>query len=291
MVARRSSLATAAGCCWGGEGGGVLDEVEELAAELVHAGAELADAGGELVVADDGGDGDDQAGGGGDEGLGDAGGDGAQGGGAGGAEAVEGVDDAHDGAEESDEGSDGGDGGEPGHVALHGGEGFAGGDLAGALEGEGVAGHAAAAGLAVVLVVDLEEDGDERAGLELLGDGGDLGEAAGLAEGAEEAAALGAGAAEAAPLGEHDSPGEDAGEGEQDEHREGDRTAVVDHLDQSRGAGADGRSDGSGVILKHEQREREGPGHSVISPDFSLLRWFGVGVTAILLRKISWVSR
>jgi hypothetical protein len=44
----------------------------------------------------------------------------------------------------------------------------------------------------MVLVVDLEEDGDQRAGLELLGDGGDLGEAAGLAEGAEEAVALGA---------------------------------------------------------------------------------------------------
>src|ERR1700722_4868923 len=117
--------------------GGVLDQVEELAAELVHARAELADAGGELVVADDRRDGDDQAGGGGDERLGEARGGGAPGG-----------------------------------------------DLGGALRGERVAGHAAAAGLAVVLVVDLEEDGNQRAGLELLGDGGDLGEAAGLAEGA-----------------------------------------------------------------------------------------------------------
>ena len=107
-----------------GEHGGVLDGVEQFAAEVVHACGELAEPGGELVVADDGGDGDDEAGGGGDEGFGDAGGDGAEGGCAGGAEAVEGVDDAHDGAEEADEGGDVGDGGEPGHAALHGGEGL-----------------------------------------------------------------------------------------------------------------------------------------------------------------------
>ena len=89
-----------------------------------------------------------------------------------------------------------GDGGEPGHAAFHGGEGFRGGGLRGALEALGIARHAAAAGLALVLVVDLGEDGDQRAGLELVGDGGDLGEAAGLAEGAEEAAALRVGCAE-----------------------------------------------------------------------------------------------
>jgi hypothetical protein len=143
---------------------------------------------GELVVAHDGGDGDDEAGGGGDEGFGDAGGDGAEGGGAFVAEAVEGVDDAHDGAEEADEGADLGDGGEPGHAAFHEGEGFGGGGLGGALEALGVGRCAAAAGLALVLVVDLVEDVDQGAGLELLGDGGDFGEAAGLAEGSEEAA-------------------------------------------------------------------------------------------------------
>ncbi len=188
------------GGCWAGEHGGVLDGVEQLAAEVVHAGAELAEAGGELVVADDGGDGDDEAGGGGDEGFGDAGGYGAQRGGACGAEAVEGVDDAHDGAEETDEGSDGGDGGEPGHAALHGGEGFAGGGLRGALEGDGIAREAASAVLALVLVVDLVEDGDEGAGLELVGDGGDLAETARFAEGAEEALALRVGLAEARHL-------------------------------------------------------------------------------------------
>ncbi len=160
--------------------GGVFDGVEELAAEVVHARGELAQPGGELVVADDGGDGDDETGGGGDEGLRDAGGDGAESCCACGAEAVEGVDDAHDGAEETDEGSDRGDGGEPGHAALHRGEGFARGGLRGAFEGDGIAGKAASAVLALVLVVDLAEDGDQRAGLELIGDGGDLAEPASI---------------------------------------------------------------------------------------------------------------
>ena len=83
------------------------------------------------------------------------------------------------------------DGGEPGHARLHEGEGFAGGGLCGALEGLGVGGRAASAGLALVLVVDFVEDGDQRAGAELVGDGGDFGEAAGVAEGADEALALG----------------------------------------------------------------------------------------------------
>ena len=119
--------------------GCVFDGVEELAAEVVHARGELAETGGELVVADDGRDGDDEAGGGGDEGLRDAGGDGAKGRCACGAQAVEGVDDAHDGAEEADERRDGGDGGEPGHAALHRGEGFARGGLGGAFERDGIA--------------------------------------------------------------------------------------------------------------------------------------------------------
>ena len=211
-MARRSSGARSSGCGGAvrGHHGGVLDCVEQFAAEVVHARAELAQARGELVVADDGGDSDDEAGGGGDEGLGDAGGDGAQGRCARGAEAVEGVDDAHDGAEEADEERDGGDGGEPGHAALHRGEGFAGCGLGGALECDGIARKTAAAVLALVLVVDLGEDGDQRAGLELIGDCGDLAQPARFAEGAEEALALRLGSAEAGPLGEHDGPGEDA---------------------------------------------------------------------------------
>ena len=55
-----------------------------------------------------------------------------------------------------------GGGGEPGHAAFHDGEGFGGGGLGGALEGLRVGRRAAAAGLALVLVVDLVEDGDQR---------------------------------------------------------------------------------------------------------------------------------
>ena len=203
-IARTSSGAAgrrlprvAAAVAGGGRGkhGGVLDGVEQFAAEVVHARGELAKLRGELVVADDRGDRDGQAGGGGDQRFRDAGCDRAQGGGAGGAEAVEGVDDAHDGSEEPDEGRDRGDGGEPGHARFHRGEGFGGGGHGGALERGGVAGQAAAAALALVLVIDLDEDGDQRAGLELLGDGGDFRQAAGLAEDAEEAGALLAGAA------------------------------------------------------------------------------------------------
>ena len=160
--------------------------------------------------------------------------------GAGDVEAVEGVDDAHDGAEEADEGGSIGDGGEPGHARFHGGEGLRGGGGGGAFERDRIAGHAAAAGLALVLVVDLGEDGDQRAGLELLGDGGDLGEAAGFAEGAEEALALLAGAGEASPLGEHDGPGKDAGDEQDDQDALGDGAGVADHLDE-RGAGRAGR--------------------------------------------------
>ncbi len=219
------------------EEGGVLDGVEELAAEVVHACAELTEATGELVVAHDGGDGDDEAGGGGDEGFGDAGSDGAEGCGTGGAEAVEGVDDAHDGAEEADEGTDLSDGREPGHAALHEGEGFTGCGLGGALEGLRVGRCAAASGLALVLVVDFVEDGDEGAGLELLGHGGNFGEAAGLAEGAEEATVLLVGGFEGAPFGDHHGPGADAHDEQDDEDCDGGGAAVVEHVHDGGGVG------------------------------------------------------
>jgi hypothetical protein len=217
------------------EEGGVLDGVEELATEVVHAGAELAEAAGELVVAHDGGDGDDEAGGGGDEGFGDAGGNGAEGSSAFVAQAVERVDDAHDGAEEADEGADLRDGGEPCHSAFHEGEGFGGGSLGGALEALRIWRCAAAAGLALVLVVDFVEDVDERAGLELLGDGCDFREAAGLAEGAQEAAILDIGCLERSPLGDHDGPGDYGHHKQKGEHGEGRGAAVVQHLHEGAG--------------------------------------------------------
>ena len=239
--------------------GGVLDGVEQLTSEVVHARPELAQAGGKLVVADDRRDGDDEACCGGDESFRDAGGDGSQGGCARGAEAVEGVDDAHDRAEEADEGSDGGDGREPGHVALHGGEGFAGCGLRGALESDGVAREAAASVLSLVLIVDLVEDGDEGAGLELIGDGGDLAQATRFAKGADETLALRVRFAEAGPLGEHDGPGEDAGKQQNDEHRKGYGAAVVNHLAQ--GACACCRR-GGGVLLEEVKSKGEVPDHS-----------------------------
>src|SRR5581483_3615738 len=231
---------------------GVLDCVEELAAEVVHARGEFAETLGELVVADDGGDGDDEAGGGGDEGFRDAGSDGAEGGGAGGAEAVEGVDDAHDGAEEADEGSALGGGGEPGHAAFHDGEGLGGGGLGGTLEGLGVGWLAAAAGLALVFVVDLMEDGDEWGRLELVGDRGDFGEAAGLAEGAQEAAALHIGLIEGAPLGDDDGPGDDAGDEQDAEDGERGGAAVVDHVHDGVRVRTGEWTGGGGRVLQEE---------------------------------------
>ena len=247
-------------CCGSGrrDHGCVFDGVEQLAAEVVHAGCELAQPGGELVVADDSRDGDDEAGSGGDERLGDAGGDGAEGRCACGAQAVEGVDDAHDGAEEADERCDGGDGGEPGHAALHRGEGFARGGLGGAFERDGIARHAASAVLALVLVVDLAEDGDQRAGLELLGDGGDFAEPRRFAKGANEAQALRVGSAEAGPLGDHDGPGKDAREEKDDEDREGDGAAVVNHLQERAAVGRSGGR-GRGVFLKEVESESPKP--------------------------------
>ena len=74
------------------------------------------------------------------------------------------------------------------------------------------------------------EDGDQGAGLELVGDGGDFAEASRFSEGADEARALRLRAAEARPLGDHDGPGEDAREQKDDEDREGDGAAVMNHL-------------------------------------------------------------
>jgi hypothetical protein len=160
---------------------------------------------------------------------------------------VEGVDDAHDGAEETDEGADLRDGGEPGHAGFHEREGFAGGGHGGALEGLRVGRSSAAAALALVLVVNFVEDGDERSGLELVGDGSDFAEAAGLAEGAQEAAILGLGCFEGTPLGDHDGPGTDAHDEQNAEDGERGGAAVVQHLDERAGVLACGRGAHGGV--------------------------------------------
>src|SRR6202789_3516849 len=204
------------------------------------------------------------AGGGGDEGFRDAGSDGAEGGGAGDAEAVECVDNAHDGAEEAYKRTHLGDRSEPGHAALHERESFGGGGLGGAFEALGVGWNAAATALALVLVVDFVEDFDEGAGLELLGDGGDFAEAAGLAEGTQEAAVLLIRCFKSPPLGEHDRPGDDAHEQQQAEHGERGGAAVVQHFDEGAGGlavgcwteGGVGGDLGGGVLEEESEGEK-----------------------------------
>jgi len=252
---------------WRGDQRRVFDSVEELSAEVVHAGSELSDAGGELVVADKCRHGDDQAGGSGDESFRDARGDGTQGSGACRPEAVEGVDDAHDGPEEADKGSGLRNGGEPRHARFHMREGLAGGGLRSALEGLGVGWSAASAGLALVLVVDFVENGNQRAGAELVGYGSDFREAAGLAECPHELLALGLSGPEGPPLGEHDGPGKDAGKKEDAEHGKRGGAAVVQHLHER--PGVDGRGGRGNVrVLKQECCEGK-KSHA----ESSLLRW------------------
>ena len=82
--------------------------------------------------------------------------------------------------------------------------------------------------------MNLGEDRDEWAGLELVGYGGDFAEASRFTEGSDEPLALGLGSAEAGPLGKHDGPREDASEKQDDQDGEGDRPAVMDHLQRGR---------------------------------------------------------
>ena len=94
-------------------------------------------------------------------------------------------------------------------------------------------------------------------GLELLGDGCDFREAAGLAEGSQEARALSAGGAEGTELRDHDGPGEDAQDGKEQQDGEGDRAGVMEDLAECAGVGAGGGrgGDGGGDILKEGGEE------------------------------------
>jgi hypothetical protein len=179
---------------------------------------------------------------------------------------VEGVDDAHNGAEEAYERCRLRDGGQPRHARFHVGEGLAGGGLCGALEGLRVGRRAASTGLTLVFVVDFVEDGDQGAGAELVGYGGDFRQAAGLAEGPDERFALGFRGSEGPPLGEHDGPGKDAEDEQDAEHSERGRTAVVQHLHERAGMGGCGGRGDVGV-LKQECCEGE-KSHA----EYSLLR-------------------
>src|SRR5262249_16846315 len=112
-----------------------------------------------------------------------------------------------------------------------------------------IAGKATAAVLPLVLVVNLAEDGDQGAGPELLGDGGDFAEPRRFTKGTDEAKALRVGPAEAGPLGDHDGPGHDAREKQNDEDSEGHGAAIVNHLQESAAVGC-GRGCASGVFLR-----------------------------------------
>ena len=143
--------------------------------------------------------------------------------------------------------------------------------LSGALESDRVAGEAASAVLALVLIVNLGEDCDERAGLELIGYGCDLAEACGFAKGAEEALALRLCFAKAGPLREHDGPREDAGQEQDDKNGKGYGTAIVNHLHEGAGVGGHGRC-GRGIFLEEVHCKGESPDHSYCPPVVSVNR-------------------
>src|ERR1700722_6233953 len=103
-------------------GADLFQAVEQLAGEVVHAGAKLTQRCGELVIGDDGGDGDQQTGGGGDEGLRNSRGYRAQCGRAFCAQAVKDNHDPHHGAEKANKGQDGNNGREPGQTPLENGK-------------------------------------------------------------------------------------------------------------------------------------------------------------------------
>src|ERR1700722_18258543 len=96
--------------------------VQQLAGEVVHAGAKLTQRCSELVVGNHGRDGDQQTSGGGDQGFGNSRRYRAQGGRAFRAQAVKGVYDPHHGAEEAHEGRDCTNGCEPGQAPLQNGK-------------------------------------------------------------------------------------------------------------------------------------------------------------------------
>src|SRR5579859_6749415 len=94
-----------------------FERVQQFAAEVVGCRSEDTDTCSELVISDDGRNGNKQASGGRDKCFRYAGSDSAKRGCTSSAKAVEGIDNAHDGAEEADKRAGGSDGGEPGETA------------------------------------------------------------------------------------------------------------------------------------------------------------------------------
>src|ERR1700722_3636182 len=236
-------------------GGDFFQAIEQFAGEVVHAGAKLAKGSGELVVRNDGWDGDQQAGSGGDQSFRNTRRHGTERGCAFRAQAVEGIHNTHHGAEEADKGRDCADGGQPGQAALENGEGLAGRGLCGSLQGDDVLGWSESAGLATVSVVDLVEDCYQRAGLELIAYCGHFLQAVGLAESAHESPALRARPAEGGRLTENDGPGVEAGDEQQDQYRDGNGSAVAHHVYDGAEPGQWGVGDGHCCVVCLEDKK------------------------------------
>src|SRR5215469_16243447 len=214
----------------------LFERVQQFPAEVVGCRCEDADARGELVVSNNRRHGDKQAGGGGDERLRDAGSHSAQRRGAGGAKAMKCVDHTHDSAEETDERAGGGDGGEPTEPAFERGYGLAGRSLGGALQRREFARRAGAAGLALVGFVHVHVNLRQRAGLVVIGKGGNFLKSSGAAEGIDEVAALSRDLAESGDLAEDDGPRIKAEDEQQQQDAERNRSNIRQQFHQRAGA-------------------------------------------------------
>jgi hypothetical protein len=109
---------------------------------------------------------------------------------------------------------------------------FGGSDLHAALHGGEAAQSGTGSGeLALVFLVAAFENSDQRAGTELIGNGGEILHALGFAKGAQEASTLDAGAAQQAPLGKNDGPGDEAESQQGDQDELGDRTGAGNQVE------------------------------------------------------------
>src|SRR5882762_4822659 len=184
-------------------------QIEELEREVVHTGAHFLDDVAEVVVGDGRGNSREKAYGSGDQRLGNPGANGAQTGAPSRTELFKGADNAQYGSEQSDERAHRRGCGQPAHVAFQFGQFFAGAELQGALDRDGVVDGAASLHLAGYFLVAEVEQRDQRSGTELFTGHPNRIQAVGLPERSQESGVGASGPAKSAPLGEDDGPGED----------------------------------------------------------------------------------
>lgn len=226
----------------------------EFGGEVIEADDDPAESGDEVIVAEHGGDGDEEAGDRGDEGGADTWGHGGEVCGAGGGDIAEGFHHAPDCAEETEEGGTADGGGEDDHLGFEGEGGFADGAFHGAGDhahlgrGDAWGGEEAIAESFVDFCGAEELESEFLATCLVDGEEGGTGEAEaigidaeGLAIGAKEGEELGAaalGLADDAEFGDHDRPAEDGGEeeGEEDESTWG--GGLFEGEDEARATGA-----------------------------------------------------